>query len=241
MTSQLLKSSYLCYDGHWVFLFSHSKEIEMPNSVIDSLKWRYATKKFDSERKLPQEKVDLLKQAFNLTATSYGLQPLKLMIISDQKIKQRLKAASMNQQQVVQASHLLVFCIEDDINDNYIRKYFEKVEEVRETPREVLKDFEAFLIDSFDGKPKEEVSNWMTKQAYLAMGNLLTVCAMEQIDSCPMEGFDPDEYDNILGLKEKGLRSVLVMPVGYRAQDDMFASLKKVRRGVDKVVIEVPA
>ena len=208
------------------------------SDILKQLKWRYATKKFDPTRKLEAKKLDTLKHAFNLTATSYGLQPLKLIVISEQETKKSLVAHTMNQEQVRDASHVLVLCVEEKIDSSYIRSYFKKVQEVRDTPSEILHPFESFLVESFSEKPSEEIKTWMEKQAYLALGNLLTVCAMEEIDACPIEGFEPKKYDAFLELEKEGLRSVLVMAVGYRAEDDMFASLKKVRRGVDSVVIE---
>ena len=211
----------------------------MQADILESLKWRYATKKFDETRKLSEDQVELLKEAFNLTATSYGLQPLKMLVISDQEIKESLVSASMDQQQIWQASHILVFCIEDSISSKYIKDHFSRVEDIRNTSREILDDYENYLIDSFSEKSKEDIQAWMTKQAYLAMGNLLTVCAMAQIDACPMEGFEPKKYDEILKLQEKGLNSVLVMPVGYRAEDDPASEFKKVRRGVEEVVLEI--
>ena len=209
------------------------------SKVLEQLQWRYATKKFDTERKLAADQISTLKSAFDLTATSFGLQPLKLVIVADDKLKASLIQHSYNQQMVGDCSHLLVFCIEPGVDENYIRDHFNLIEEVRKTSRDILNPYQDYLIQHFKDKPSDEVDDWMTKQAYLAMGNLLTVCAMEEIDACPMEGFDPKQYDQLLGLKEKGLRSVLVMPVGYRDQDDFFSQLRKVRRGVDQVVIEV--
>jgi nitroreductase len=211
----------------------------MANNIISSLNWRYATKRFDTNKKLSNSQLDVLKEAFNLTATSYGLQPLKLVVVKDQAIKDKLVAISMDQQQVKDASHVLVFCIERDLSVQHINDYFKNVQRLRATPNEVLDPFKEFIIQEFSGKDAAEVSTWMTKQAYLAMGNLLTVCALEGIDSCPMEGFIPEKYDALLGLKAHGLKSVLVMPVGFRAQDDMFASMKKVRRGSQEVIIEM--
>ncbi|MHA7059471.1 NAD(P)H-dependent oxidoreductase [Aquimarina sp. M1] len=205
--------------------------------IIDSLQWRYATKKFDNTRTLPQEKIDILTKAFNLTATSYGLQPLKLVVLHNKEVQKELTEHSWNQQQVADASHVLVFCIENKVSEAYITKYFDNVKAIRNTDEAILKPFREQLVDSFKNKPVEEVSNWAAKQAYLAMGNLLTVCAIERIDACPMEGFVPEKYDEILGLKDLGLTSVLVLPVGYRAQDDMFASFKKVRRSIDETII----
>ncbi|NND63665.1 MAG: NAD(P)H-dependent oxidoreductase [Flavobacteriaceae bacterium] len=211
----------------------------MASNIIEKLNWRYATKKFDATRQLSEEKVQILKDAFNLTATSYGLQPLKMVVIQNKELQRRLVAASMDQEQVYQASHVLVLCIELELPSQYIKQHFNRVEDLRNTPREILDPFEDSLIDSFSAKKEEDVSLWMAKQAYIALGNLMTVCALEEIDSCPMEGFVPDQYDDILGLTEKGLRSVLVLPVGYRADDDFFSELKKVRRGTSEVIIEM--
>jgi len=210
----------------------------MAKDIIESLEWRYATKKFDTNKKLTEEKLDVLKRSFDLTATSYGLQPLKMMVVSDSKTIEQLVPMSYNQPQIGNASHILVICIESEVDTKYIKGYFNSVENIRGTSREILGPFEEFLVDHFSNKDQEEIQLWAIKQAYLAMGNLLTICAVEEIDSCPIEGFEPDKYDEFLKLKEKGLRSVLVLAVGYRAEDDMFSGFKKVRRGVDKVIIE---
>lgn len=208
-------------------------------NIIDALEWRYATKKFDTDKKLPAEKIDLLKKAFNLTATSYGLQPVKLLVIANQELKERLVEHTWNQKQVADASHVLVFAVESNIDAEYITAYFNRVKAIRDTPDEILNPFREYLETSVQGLEPEERKNWLSKQAYIAMGNLLTVCALEQIDACPMEGFDPEAYNRELGLEQKGLRSVLVMPVGYRAEDDMFADLKKVRKEVAESVMEL--
>ncbi len=211
----------------------------MTSKIIEKLQWRYACKKFDPSKKLSLDKLNILKESFNLTATSYGLQPLKMVVIEDESIKEKLVPMSMNQQQVKDASHVLVICIEKEIKEKYIKAHFERVEAIRNTSRVILEPFEAFLVESFSGKTSEEISLWMINQAYLALGNLLTVCALEEIDACPMEGFEPQQYDQLLGLDALGLESVLVLPVGYRAEDDFFSSLKKVRKGVEEVIIEM--
>ncbi|WP_340201945.1 NAD(P)H-dependent oxidoreductase [Ascidiimonas sp. W6] len=208
-------------------------------NIIEKLQWRYATKKFDNQKKLSRESIETLKKAFDLTATSYGLQPIKLVIVSDDKVKEELLPHSWNQKQVVQASHILIFCIETAVDERYIKGYFDLVKDERSTPDEVLSPFRSSLIKSFEKMTEEEKYIWASKQAYLAMGNLLTVCSLMEVDACPMEGFLPAKYDEILSLKDKGLSSVLVMPVGYRAEDDMFSNFKKVRRGVSESVIEL--
>lgn len=211
----------------------------MTAPILEKLQWRYACKKFDPSKSLSSAKLNILKEAFNLTATSYGLQPLKMVVIGDPQLKQQLVPLSMNQKQVADASHVLVLCIETSLTQDYIKGHFKREEAIRNTPRHILEPFEKFLIEDFGRKSQEEISQWMVKQAYLALGNLLTVCALEDIDACPMEGFTPEAYDELLGLSAHGLASVLVLPVGYRSEDDFHASLKKVRRGVEEVIVEM--
>ncbi|SIS68010.1 Nitroreductase [Zobellia uliginosa] len=206
---------------------------------IKNLEWRYAVKKFDSGKILPQEKIERLKQAFNLTATSYGLQPITLVVIRNKELQKELVEHSFGQQQVVQASHVLVICIQSDIDEAYISRYFEQIKKIRGTSPDILDPFKKALVADFSKKEVHEIEQWSKNQAYLALGNLLTICAMEKIDSCPMEGFVPSAYDTVLNLKEKGLTSVLVLPVGYRADDDMFSEFKKVRKNIEESIIEI--
>jgi len=208
-------------------------------NIIESLNWRYATKKFDSNRKLSKNQVNTLKNAFNLTASSYGLQPIKLIVISNQEIKNNLLESSLNQQQVIQCSHLLVICVETDIDESYIELYFKRVVDIRKTSPKVLESFKNSIINEFNDMSNTSIINWSINQAYLALGNLMTVCSVEEIDSCPMEGFLPEKYDEILDLKTKNLKSVLVMPVGYRSVDDQFSSFKKVRKDINDNTIEL--
>ena len=206
---------------------------------IKALQWRYATKKFNPEKILSSEKIDILKEAFNLTATSYGLQPLKMVVVRNKELQEKLKSASWNQQQLNTASHVLVICIEKKVDKDFIEQYFKRVKHLRETPDEVLEPFKKSLVDSFESKAEGEVHAWALNQAYLSLGTLLTVCATEEIDACPMEGFEPDKYDELLNLEAHNLKSVLALPVGYRAEDDMFSEFKKVRRPLDEVIIEM--
>ena len=208
-------------------------------SSLNSLQWRYATKKFDASKQLSPEQIDILKQCFNLTATSYGLQPLQLVVIKHKELQEQLLPHSFQQQQIVTASHLLVICIEKNIDAEFINRYFKLTKNIRNTPEEILKPFREFLLKDFGAKPQQELEQWAINQAYLALGNLLTVCAEEKIDACPMEGFDVEKYDEILKLKEKNLKSVLILPVGYRAEDDIFADFEKVRRPLKETVIEI--
>ncbi len=211
----------------------------MKKAILKDLQWRYATKKFDPSKKLSEEKINTLKEAFNLTATSYGLQPIKLLVIRDAKTKKDLVPLTMHQKQVEDASHLLVFCVVSSIDADYVTDYFDMVHKTRGTSKTILAPFRDILIQDFNQKDTNEVFAWAKNQAYLAMGNLLTVCALEKIDSCPIEGFEPEAYDTYLNLKEKGLRSVLVMPVGYRDEEDFFSELKKVRKDISNTVIDI--
>ena len=208
-------------------------------NTIECLNWRYATKKFDSNKKLSKHHINLLKEAFNLTASSFGLQPIKLIVISNQDIKNKLFEFSMNQKQIIQCSHLLVICIENSIDIAYINNYFKRVIDVRKTSAKILDPFKKSLINKFNEMSNTSIINWSTNQAYLALGNLMTVCSLEGIDSCPMEGFIPEKYDEILDLKSKKINSVLVMPVGYRSIDDDFSLFKKVRKNVNDNTIEI--
>jgi nitroreductase len=208
-------------------------------NIIESLNWRYATKKFDSNKKLSKNQVNILKNAFNLTASSYGLQPIKLIVISNQEIKNNLLESSFNQKQVIQCSHLFVICIETDIDESYIELYFKRVVDIRKTSAKVLESFKNSIINEFNDMSNTSIINWSKNQAYLALGNLMTVCAVEGIDSCPMEGFMPEKYNEILDLKSKNLKSVLVMPVGFRSVDDQFSSFKKVRKDINDNTLEL--
>lgn len=207
-------------------------------STIKQLQWRYATKKFDASKTLSKEKIDVLKQAFNLTATSFGLQTLKLLVIENKEQRAPLLQHSYNQKQVVDASHLLVICIQENIDVSDVNTYYKNIKAIRNTPDSILNPYKNDLIEMMDRKTIAERQQWSKNQAYIALGNLMTVCAIEGIDACPMEGFNPEAYNNHLNLNQLELKSVLLLPVGYRADNDMFATLKKVRKPITETVIE---
>ena len=209
------------------------------NKIIEQLNWRYATKKFDINKKLSNSKIEILKKSFNLTATSFGLQTIKMLVVSNDKIKKSLVPYSYNQNQVAEASHLLVICIQKNITDTDVNDYFNNVKRLRNTPDVILDPFRKNLLKTMREKSIEERLQWSKNQAYIALGNLMTVCAIEGIDACPMEGFISEKYDELLNLNEKGLKSVLLLPIGNRAEDDMFASLKKVRKSLEETIIEI--
>ena len=208
-------------------------------SIIEKLNWRYATKKFDTTKQLSDSQLEILKEAFNLTALSYGLQTLKMVVVGDKSIRENLVALAFGQRQVADASHLLVLCIQNEIDTDDGDEHFDTVKAIRNTPDELLDPFKEQLKSTIETMPDSKKSDWATKQAYIALGNLMTVCAIEEIDSCPMEGFLPEELDKVLNLDKYELKSVLLLPVGFRAEDDMFASLKKVRKPISDTVLEL--
>ncbi|MDN3493778.1 NAD(P)H-dependent oxidoreductase [Winogradskyella bathintestinalis] len=208
-------------------------------SIIEKLKWRYATKKFDANQKLSNAKLEILKEAFNLTALSYGLQTLKLVIVEDKDVRQSLVDIAYGQRQVVDASHLLVLCIQTEIDGEDVNSHFNTIKEIRNTPDAILEPFKAEMKSRIKNMHPDKKVGWASRQAYIALGNLMTVCAIEEIDSCPMEGFQPKELDEKLKLDQLGLNSILLLPVGYRDKDDMFAKFKKVRKQMSETVIEL--
>ena len=208
-------------------------------NIIERLEWRYATKKFDETKKLSKDKIDVLKQAFNLTATSYGLQTMKLVIVSDDDNKERLVNLCFGQEQVKKASHVLAICIQTSVNEKDVDDYFDNIIKIRKTPEIILSKYRRELKGFLNSKSDIEIENWCVNQAYIVLGNLMTVCAIEGIDACPMEGFLPDKVDELLGLDKLNLKSVLLLPIGYRAQDDMFADLKKVRKKLSETIVEL--
>ncbi|WP_297707144.1 nitroreductase family protein [uncultured Eudoraea sp.] len=207
--------------------------------IIKDLEWRYAVKKFDSSKEIEVSKLERIKKAFILTATSYGLQPIKMVVLKNKDLQEQLVEFSYGQRQVAQASHILILCIEKKIDADYISSYFKKVKDIRGTSDSVLEPFKKELVSEFTKMDTKQIEQWAINQVYLAMGNLLTICAVEQLDACPMEGFIPERYDELLNLSSKGLASVLVLPIGYRAEDDMFSELKKVRRDMENSIIYI--
>lgn len=208
-------------------------------SIIDDLKWRYATKKFDSSKSLSKTQLNTLKEAFNLTALSYGLQTLKLVVVEDKTTRENLVSLSYGQRQVADASHLFVLCVQTNINSDDVDSHFKNIKDIRATPDEVLEPFKAQMKSTIENMSDNNKLEWATKQAYIALGNLMTVCAVEGIDSCPMEGFVPEAIDKALNLEAMNLKSVLLLPVGFRAEDDMFSGFKKVRKQLSDTIIEL--
>lgn len=207
--------------------------------IIESLKWRYACKKFDENKKLDKVQIDTLFNSFNLTATSFGLQPLKMLVIKGEELKSKLLPHAYFQPQITTCSHLLIICIDTAFDEHSIDAYFDLEKEIRGTSEDIIGKFRNQLKTIYKNKDRAQIDTSAIYQAYISIGTLMTVCAEMRIDSCPMEGFNPVKFDDILGLEERNLRSVLLLPVGYRAEDDIMSSMKKVRKPLDQVIIEI--
>lgn len=198
-------------------------------TVLAQLQWRYATKKFDPSKIIPPQTWAMLEEALVLTPSSYGLQPWKFFVIQDREIRKKLVPASWGQKQVEEASHLVVFCVKKIMGPADAERLIHRITEVRGTPAELLAPYLNMMTGSLTRQSTDAVQVWMTNQVFIALGQFLSSCALVGVDACPMEGFQHEKYDEILGLSEKGYHAVVVAPAGYRSDDDPAAQLKKVR------------
>ncbi len=210
----------------------------VPNEVLlQQLKWRYATKKFDSTRKIPAADWKTLEEALVLSPSSFGLQPWKFIVITNQATKDSLVAASWGQRQIADCSHVVVFAVKKNLGEQHIDTYVARICEVRGIPKESLVSYRDIMAGSLvKGLDAAGRIAWATNQVYIALGNFMTSAAVLGIDTCPMEGIEQEKYDQILGLGPKGLTTCVVGVAGYRAADDSYAALAKVRFKTDDVI-----
>ncbi|MDD5350164.1 MAG: NAD(P)H-dependent oxidoreductase [Chthoniobacteraceae bacterium] len=200
------------------------------DSLLAALRWRYATKKFDPSRKIASADWKTLEEALVLSPSAFGLQPWKFLVITDQATKEALVPASWGQRQVADCSHLVVFAYKKDLGMDFIEKNLQRIAEVRGVPVESLEGYRKVIAGTvIDGPAHDQIAAWNQRQTYLAFGSFMTCAALLGIDTCPMEGLVPSKYDEILGLPERGLMTGAACPAGYRAADDRYASLPKVR------------
>jgi len=208
-----------------------------PASLLETLQWRYATKKFDSEFQIPQEQREALMQTLRLTPSSFGLQPWKFVVVENPALRQSLKPASHNQDQIVEASLLLVLCRPEEFGKEDVHRYVRSVAQARRQPLDALLAYQQMMEAYITHLTPEARAAWMEKQVYIALGNLLTSSALLGLDACPIEGISRDDYDRILGLPERGLRTLVVCAVGRRASDDRYATAAKVRYPLQDLVL----
>ena len=200
------------------------------SNILENRNWRYATKKFDSDRKVSEQDLELLLEATRLSASSYGLQPYHVFVITDKEIREKLKPVSWGQSQITDASHLIVFANVTDFGEELLDSYVHNVSATRNIPKESLKGYGDFMKSKLLDLPADAKSSWTMKQVYIALGNLMQAAAELKIDTCPMEGFEADAYNKILGLDEKDLNATVVLPIGYRSQEDETQHYAKVRK-----------
>ncbi|RZJ31786.1 MAG: NAD(P)H-dependent oxidoreductase [Flavobacterium sp.] len=200
------------------------------NTFITSQNWRYATKMYDSGKKISDSDLNILKEAIRLSASSYGLQPYKVLIIENPEIREKLKPAAWNQSQITDASHLVVFANKTGFGDADIDSHIENVSAVRGIPVESISGFGDFMKSKITPLPEDVKNTWTSKQTYIALGNLLAAAAELHIDATPMEGFDADAFNEILGLKQQGLNASVIAAIGYRHNEDLTQAYKKVRK-----------
>jgi nitroreductase len=205
------------------------------NTFIENQNWRYATKKFNSEKKISNSDLEMLKEAIQLSSSSYGLQPYKVLIIENEEIRKQLQPASWGQSQITDASHLLVFASVTNVDAEYITHYAENMAKTRNIPFDSVKGYADFMIGNIASLTPEKQIIWAQKQAYLALGNLLNAAAELKIDVTPMEGFLPEQYNEILGLTEKRLHATLVATIGYRHDEDDTQNYAKVRKPITEL------
>jgi len=209
------------------------------NNILDALEWRYAVKKFDDKASLTEQQILEVKKVFNLSASSYGLQPYKMIVVQNPELKEKLVPASFGQQQISQSAAILVFAVRTDFGMDYIDQFFKDMSTKRQIPLENLEGYKNFMKGSFANKSEDEISSWATKQVYLTMGHMLASLAALQIDACPMEGLDPQAYDKILDLEAKQLKTIVAMPIGVGAPDDTSATALKVRKDLSDIIIDL--
>ncbi len=201
--------------------------------VVDNLKWRYATKRFNKNKKIPTEEIEYLKEAVSLIPSSNGLQPYKVLIVENKELREKLREASWGQPQITEASHIFIFCNFTEYGPDKVDAFIRLGAEINNYPPESSKDYAESLNAQIAAKSPEQLSNWTAKQAYIALGSLITAASELKIDSCPMEGFLPKKYNEILGLNEKGMTAAAVCALGYRSDEDQNRLLKKVRKPIN--------
>jgi nitroreductase len=204
---------------------------------IKDANWRYATKKFDTTKKISAEDLATLKEAIRLTASSYGLQPYKVLIVENPELRAQLQPVSWGQSQIVDASHLVVFANITNFGEKEIDIYINNIASIRNSPVDTLQGYSDFMKSKIISLPEHTKNSWTSKQTYLALGNLMNAAAELKIDVTPMEGFEAEKYNEILGLEKLGLNATLVAPIGYRHEDDATQNYAKVRKSNEDLFI----
>lgn len=208
--------------------------------LIDRLHWRYATKKMDPSKVVPQDKIDRIIEAARLAPTSSGLQPFEIIVVKSPEVRAQIQPIAWNQAQITDGTALLVFAAWDHYTPERINHMFDLVNTERGFTNEGWENYRQMLLKNYPARDPQVNFEHAARQAYIALGAALIAAAFEEVDATPMEGFDPAKLDEILKLRERGLRSVAIVPLGYRATEgDWLLNLKKVRRPLEQFVTEV--
>jgi nitroreductase / dihydropteridine reductase len=205
-------------------------------SLVKDLQWRYATKNMNGKKVSPK-KLEAILEAIHLAPSSFGLQPFTVSVINRQTTKDKLMAAAHGQKQIGSSSHILVFAVPLKLTAEDVQAFINNIVETRGMPAHLLDGYKGMMTGMVTGMSAEQQQNWATKQAYIAFGMALAAAAEQKVDACPMEGFDGAQFDKILGLDKKGLKSVVILPIGFRAEDDDFANYAKVRKPKEQMFI----
>ena len=214
-----------------------SDKVISNDALLATLRRRYATKKFDPQRKISEADWKTLEEALVLTPSSFGLQPWKFIIVSDPNVRSQLVPVTWNQTQVTECSHYVVFAIIKNLSESHVDAYLNRISHVRGIPVENLQWYREMMVDNIIQGPRSlDVNNWAARQAYIALGNFMTSAALLGIDTCPIEGLEPGQYDKILGLSKRGLATVMACAAGYRNSEDKYATLAKVRFDPQNVI-----
>lgn len=200
------------------------------NNILEHRKWRYATKKFNPTKKIPEETLNTLLEAIRLSPSSFGLQPYQVLVITDKNVTEKLKPVSWNQPQITEASHILVFTHITDFGEGLVDEHLQRLSTTRNIPIEGLKYYGDLMKSTLLPLTPEAKSHWAAQQVHIAFGNALQAAAELKIDSCPIGGFQPEAYNTILGLNEKNLNAAVVLALGYRSENDENQHLAKVRK-----------
>ncbi|MGE3262262.1 MAG: NAD(P)H-dependent oxidoreductase [Bacteriovoracia bacterium] len=208
-----------------------------PQQLVEAMEWRYSAKSFDPTRKVPPEAIAALEASLVLTASSYGLQPWCFFVVEDLALREKLRAASWNQRQVAECSHYVIFAQKVGIDEAYVDRYLTEMAAIRQVPLDTLAGLKKGILgDVVHGERSRYVREWAARQVYIALGNLMTSAAVMSIDTCPMEGFEPAKYDEILELPAKGFTATVACALGYRNPEDRFSTFKKVRFSRDDMI-----
>jgi nitroreductase len=207
------------------------------STFLENQNWRYATKKFDSTKKISTEDLNTLKEAIRLSSSSYGLQLYKVFIVENPDLRAKIQPAAWGQSQIVDASHLIVFANQTTVTDEDIDGYLKNVAQTRNIPETALLGYGDFMKGGIGAKSDDEKENWTSKQTYLALANLLNAAAELKIDVTPMEGFVPAQVNEILGFNDLGLNASLIAPIGYRSEEDATQHQRKVRKSNEELFI----